>query len=81
MQRDYLRGHEWIGGAVNFREHGTSGPPLYRNASLLLLAVVSGSKNFDARWWVRRALWAQRPWLLGVDWRFVVGTGVRWLSG
>ena len=74
----YLEGHEWLGGAAAFREvHSpTASPPPQRNASLLLLGVVSGSRNFDARWWVRRAFWAQRPWLLGVDWRFVVGTTV-----
>lgn len=70
----YLQGHEWLGGAVHFREAPTPPPPLRRNASLLLLGVLSGCKNFDARWWVRRAFWAQRPWLLGVDWRFVVAS-------
>ena len=35
-----------------------------------LLGVVSGSKNFDVRSWVRRAFWRQRPWRVGVAWRF-----------
>ena len=54
------------------RRYAAARPP--RNSSLLLLGVVSGAKNFDVRSWVRRAFWLQRPWRLGVDWRFVVGT-------
>ena len=77
-----IRGHEWIGGAVGYaerpgnteRRYAAAHPP--RNASLLLIGVVSGSKNFDVRNWVRRAFWLQRPWRLGVDWRFVVGTSL-----
>lgn len=76
------RGHEFIGGAVGYaerpgnteRRYTTAQPP--RNATLLLLGVVSGSKNFDVRSWVRRAFWLQRPWRIGVDWRFVVGTSL-----
>ena len=65
-----LRGHEWIGGAAGFdnRHHAP------QNSSLLLVGIISGSKNFDVRSWLRRAFWQQRPWRLGVEWRFVVGT-------
>ena len=72
-------GHEWMGGAVGRaeragdtrRRYTSARPP--SNATLLLLGVVSGAKNFDVRNWLRRAFWRQRPWRLGVDWRFVVG--------
>ena len=76
------RGHEWLGGAVGFAEDAALGstsrryaaavPP--QNATLLVIGVVSGSKNFDVRNWLRRAFWNQRPWRLGIAWRFVVGT-------
>ena len=56
------------------RRYTSAKPP--RNATLLLLGVVSGSKNFDVRNWVRRAFWLQRFWRLGVDWRFVVGSNL-----
>jgi hypothetical protein len=73
-------GHEWIGGAVGYADRPGNAERRYtaarapRNATVLLLGVVSGSKNFDVRNWVRRAFWLQRPWQLGIDWRFVVGT-------
>ena len=73
------RGHEWIGGAVGFAERPGNTEPRYkaapapRNSTLLLIGVISGSKNFDVRNWVRRAFWSQRPWRLGISWRFVVG--------
>ena len=65
-----LRGHEWIGGAAGF-DNRHQAP---QNSSLLLVGIISGSKNFDVRSWLRRAFWQQRPWRLGVEWRFVVGT-------
>ena len=73
-------GHEWIGGAVGRaerfgnrqRRHASARAP--HNSTLLLLGVVSGCKNFDVRNWVRRALWQQRAWRYGVEWRFVVGS-------
>ena len=75
-------GHEWVGGIPGFAElargseRADSQSRQPQNASLLLIGVLSGSKNFDPRFWVRRAFWAQRPWLHGVGWRFVVGTKV-----
>ena len=75
-------GHEWVGGATGFAERpgaserAASDSAQPHNATLLLIGVLSGSKNFDPRFWVRRALWAQRPWLYGVGWRFVVSTKV-----
>ena len=75
-------GNEWIGGAIGHAERSgniarryASARPV-QNASLLLIGVVSGSKNFDVRNWVRRAFWKQRPWRLGIGWRFVVGATV-----
>ena len=72
-------GHEWLGGAVGGAElPGRSerwgpGQQEPRNSSLLLLGVLSGSRNFDQRDWLRRGYWAQRAWRRGVEWRFVVG--------
>ena len=73
-------GHEWaggeVGGADQLLEHDRWGrhnvPPT--NSSLLLLGILSGSRNFAQRDTLRRALWAQKPWRLGAAWRFVVGT-------
>ena len=72
-------GHEWLGGALGFAEapNATDSYKKARapvNATLLLIGVVSGSKNFDVRAWLRRAFWRQRAWRHGVGWRFVVGT-------
>ena len=73
-------GHEWAGGEVGGADqlnrpdrwgpHNV--PPA--NGSLLLLGILSGSRNFAPRDMLRRALWAQAPWRLGAAWRFVVGT-------
>ena len=74
------QGHEWAGGATGFIERAgaaNSYGPKHReprNATLLLFGVLSGSKNFDCRSWVRRSFWRQRAWAHGVHWRFVVGT-------
>ena len=78
---DIHRGHEWLGGAVGFAEQtGTERRYVMarapRNASLLLLGIVSGSKNFDVRNWLRRAYWLQQPWQHGINWRFVIGTAL-----
>lgn len=34
----------------------------------------AGAKNFDPRNWIRRSFWREKPWQLGIGWRFVVGT-------
>ena len=72
-------GHEWFAGAVGGSErtgHDERWGPAQReprNGTLLLLGLLSGSRNFDERDWLRRGYWKQRPWRQGVEWRFVVG--------
>ena len=74
-----LAGHEWLGGAVGGAEElGRSedwGPhnKQLQNCSLLLLGVLSYAPSFTGRDLQRRAFWRQRPWRLGIGWRFVVG--------
>ena len=72
-------GHEWSGGAVGGSEGAGRderwGPAQRepRNGTLLVLGVLSGSRNFEERDWLRRGFWRQRAWRQGVEWRFVVG--------
>ena len=72
-------GHEWFGGAVGGSEGaghderwGTAQQEP-RNGTLLVLGILSGSRNFEERDWLRRGFWKQRAARQGVEWRFVVG--------
>ena len=72
-------GHEWFGGAVGgsegagHDERWGMGQQEPRNGTLLVLGILSGSRNFEERDWLRRGFWKQRAARQGVEWRFVVG--------
>ena len=72
-------GHEWFGGAVGgsegagHDERWGAAQQEPRNGTLLVLGILSGSRNFEERDWLRRGYWKQRAARQGVEWRFVVG--------